>query len=210
MSGVATAIAGSALIGAIVSNKAAGKAADASREGAELSAEGQREALEYLKEVEKLPRELREGALKKLGGLYGLEGGEGSQQEMIDFAEGSPLYEAMVGTREAGEESIMRNAAATGGLRSGNVQNAMYDYNQRLNERALLESYNQQVSGLSGLSGLPSYASEIAGVTTGIGETMGQGAIAAGQARQQGYQGVGDAVSGGVNNMMMAKYMGLI
>ena len=164
------------------------EAAEASMAGADLQAQGQREALEYLKEREALPRQFSEGALRGLGGLYGLEGGTGSQQELIDRAISSPLYQDILGGREAGEEAILRSASAIGGLRSGNVQEAFYDYNTQLRNKALLESYNQQLQGLTGLAGLPSYAPQIAGQMAGIGQTLGQGQIAAGQAQQTGIQ----------------------
>jgi len=163
-------------------------AADASREGAELQAQGQREALAYLKEREAIPRQFSEGALRGLGGLYGLEGGTGDQQELIDRAISSPLYQSIMGGREAGEESILRSASMTGGFRSGGTQSNLYDYNVQLQNKALLESYNQQLQGLTGLAGLPSNTNAIAGQMAGIGQTLGQGEIAAGQAQQAGKQ----------------------
>lgn len=163
-------------------------AADASRDAANTQAQAQREALEYLKEREAIPQQFREGALTQLGGLYGLEGGEGSQQALIDAARNSPLYGAIMGTLDSSEEAIMRQASATGGLRSGNVQNALAKNAQQLENQALLESYSQQLSGLQGLAGLPSNASQIASQTAGIGQTLAQGQIGAAQAQQAGQQ----------------------
>ena len=163
-------------------------AADASRYGAELTAQYQREALDYLKEREEIPQEFREGALKKIAGAYGVPGGEGSQQDIIEAALGSPLYGAIMGGQEFGEEAILRNAAMTGGLRSGNVQENLYDYNVQLQNKALLEAYNDQMRGLQGLAGLPNAAGQIAQQTSAIGTTLGQGEIAAGQAIQAGKQ----------------------
>lgn len=164
------------------------QAAEASIQGANITAQAQREGLDYLKEREEIPRQFSEQGLKGLGGLYGMEGGTGSQQDLINKALQSPLYGALMGGKEAGEEAILRNASATGGLRSGNVQSAMYDYNTQLQNKALLESYNQQLSGLQGLAGLPSYAPQIAQQTGAIGQTLGQGQVAAGQALQTGQQ----------------------
>jgi len=163
-------------------------AADASIAGANIQAQGQREALGYMKEREALPRQFSEGALKGLGGIYGLEGGTGNQQELIDRAIQSPLYQSIMGGQEAGEESILRNASMTGGFRSGNTQENLYDYNVQLQNKALLESYNQELQGLTGLAGLPSNTNQIAGQMSGIGQTLGQGQIAAGQAQQAGKQ----------------------
>lgn len=174
-------------------SKTAEKASEASLGAAATQVTAQREALEYLKEREALPRQFSEEALRGLGGLYRLEGGTGSQQELIDRAISSPLYQGILGGSEAGEEAILRSASATGGLRSGNVQEALYDYNTQLRNKALLESYNQQLQGLTGLAGLPSYAPQIAGQMAGIGQTLGQGQIAAAQAQQAGtQQGIGN------------------
>jgi len=163
-------------------------AADASITGANITAQGQREALDYMKEREALPQQFREGALKGLGGIYGLEGGTGNQQDLIDKAISSPLYKGIMGGQEAGEESILRNASMTGGFRSGNTQSNLYDYNVQLQNKALLESYNQQLQGLAGMAGLPSNSNQIAQQTSQIGQTLGQGQIAAGQAQQAGTQ----------------------
>ncbi len=208
MSGIATAIIGGAVIGGITSSKAAGKAAKASEKGSELAAAGQERSLEYLKEVEALPRAFREAALGELGAEYGLtmdeegnviSGGPG----VAERARTSPFYTTGV---ELGEEAVMRAAPMTGGLRSGNVSANLADVNQRL----YVQSYMRELQGLEGMAGLPSYATDIAELETGIGATRGAGQIAAGQARQTGYQGVGDAATGGISNLLYAKGQGLI
>jgi len=164
-------------------------AADAATYAANLDYAGRKEALDYLKEVERLPRQYREAALGSLAGLYGLPGGTGgSQQQYIEQAMTSPLYQSLMGGREAGEEAILRSAGATGGLRSGNVQGALYDYNTQLQNQALLQAYNQQLQGLQGLAGLPSYAPQIAQGMAGLGQTQAQGVTAAAQAQQMGRQ----------------------
>lgn len=161
---------------------------DAAAYAADVQAQSQMEALEYLKQTEAIPQQFREGALTQLGGLYGLEGGAGDQQALIDRARTSPLYQSIMGGQQAGEQAIMRQAGATGGLRSGNVQGAMYDYNTQLQNQALLESYNQQLSGLTGMAQLPSMAPQIASGMAGIGQTQAQGITASAQAQQASQQ----------------------
>jgi len=189
---VAAAAVGGALVGGYFSSKASDKAADASRDAAQTAAGSQTEALNYLKEVEAIPQQFRQEALTKLGGLVGLKGGEGSQAELIKRAKASPLYAAIMSGKNEGENALLRTASATGGLRSGNVQGAMYEYNSDLRAQALLESYNQQLSGLQGLAQLPSNANQIASTMTGIGETQAQGIIAGGQIQQQNLQNQGN------------------
>jgi len=168
--------------------KEAGKnAARAAQAGAQMSADAQREALAYLKEKEALPMQYRDQALRDLSRMTG-QGFD--QQELIDQAKSSPLYASIMGGRGAGEESIARNASATGGFRSGNMKDAMYKYNTELENNALLQSYNQanadrltersyDTSVLQGLARTQSYAPQIAQGTANIGATLGQGHVAA-------------------------------
>jgi len=185
-----------------MAKKSSDKAADASRAGAATTAGAEREALDYMKEREAIPQQFREGALKGLGGVYGLEGGTGSQQDLIDKAISSPLYQSIMGGKEAGEESILRNRAMTGGFRSGGTQENLYDYNVQLQNKALLESYNQQLQGLTGLAGLPSNSNQIAQQTSQIGQTLGMGQIAGAQAEQAGTQNM-------INNTMGMANLGI-
>lgn len=192
---------------------------------ANIQADSQREALEYLKEREKLPQELREGALTKLNEYFSDPdklrdqqdtSSPEAQQNFIDQAINSPLYKSLIGGREAGEDAILRNASATGGLRSGNVQANLYKYDTQLQNKALLESYNNQVGaytsdlnqkrasrtqnlqGLQGLANLPSLAPAIAQGTTAIGTTIGQGIIGGAQSQQQNkQQGFGNILGAG-------------
>ena len=214
---------------------------EAQLKGMRMSVEQQQEALDYLREVDKLPRGYRESALTRMGEEYGFtldeEGNVISGGESIaERARTSPFYTT---ARDQGEEAILRNASMTGGLRSGNVQDAL----ARSSEDLYLDSYLRELQGVSGLAGLPSGASEIAMSQRGIGNTYGAGysgagaamgggvtgagmamgagqanaaaanaagITAAGQARQAGYQGMGQAFTGGVQNLLYAKGQGLI
>jgi hypothetical protein len=196
--GVLGAVIGGGLLGigsSYLSKRASDKAAGAAIQASETEAGAQREALDYLKEINELPQELREQALTRLGGLYGLEGGLGSQDELIQRAIDSPLYQQIMGGLDVGEEAILRNAGATGGLRSGNASYNLADYATRLQNEALLQSYNQQLMGLQGLAGLSTNENQIAQLISGIGGTLGQGQIAAAQSKQVGTQNM-------LNNLM--------
>ena len=173
------------LVGSITGST---KAAEASQEGATIQANAQREALEYLKQTEALPQELREGALTTLGGLYGLGG---NPEESLARITNSAAYQNVLNSRAAGEEAILRNESATGGLRSGNASDSLARYNMELQQQA----YNTGLQGLQGLAQLPSNANTIANATAGIGQTLGQGQVAAGQAQQAGF---GSLISGGL------------
>lgn len=182
--------------------KASGRAAAGQAEGleraAEIQAESQREALDYLKAREALPQEFREGALSQIGGLYGL--GDVPGQEVMANLQASPIYGAITGQRQAGEEAILRNAAATGGLRSGNVQDALARYSGDLENQALMQS----LSGLQGLAALPSNANQIAGAIGGIGQTLGQGVAGAAQTLAQGKIAGAQAQQAGTMGLIQA------
>ena len=124
------------------------------------------------------------------GGATGEGGAPVGMQGFLDQIKNSPLYQAILGTRKAGEEGLLRSASATGGLRSGGVQENMYDLNQRLEERALLESYEEQKRGLAGLAGLPSMAPQIAQATAAPAMTTAQGITAGAQAQQANTAGM--------------------
>lgn len=148
-------------------------AANSQMAGAETSAGAQQQALYYLQQQDALPSSLRESALKSLGGLYG---GSGS---ITDRAMASPVYQAAV---QQGENSVLRNASATGGLRSGSANENL----AQVNQNALISAYNDQINGLQGLASLQSNANNIAGYTAGIGNTIGQGQINYGNTLGQG------------------------
>jgi len=180
----------------MVTGKSGKDAARASTDAANISANAQGEALDYIKETEALPQQYRQEALGKLSGLFGLEGGQGNQQEFINQAMESPLYKQLIGNQKFGEDAILRNQAATGGFRSGNTQKNLSEYNTRLSNEALLSSYNNNLQGLTGLANIPSNTNQIAGMMSGIGNTQAQGRIAGANAIQQGNQGMFNAAAG--------------
>ncbi len=173
-----------------------------------------------------IPDQIRDKSLQSLADYYKVPGeaqAPKSQQDLINEAMNSPLYASIMGTQKAGENTILRNAAATGGLRSGNANGALTDFGQQTQNRALLSSYDaaqtrdnseiarsdlqrqQMLSGLLGLSGVPTNDASIAKLTTDIGATNAAGMVAAGQAQQQGTQnGVNDLL--GFGNLALKAY----
>ena len=176
-------------------------AAEAAMKASGVSAGAQESALKYLQQIDQIPQQFRGEAIKRLGGLYGLEGGIGSQEELIQRATESPLYQEIMGGLDAGEEAILRNAAATGGLRSGNTQYNLADYSTQLQNKALLESYNQQLMGLKGLAGLSTGESGIADLISQIGLTQATGVSGAGKTTAQGITAAAQAEQAGTQNM---------
>ena len=169
-----------------------GQAGVAAGDAANLQAKYQEESLDYLKERERLPNAFRDAALKRTASQQGFtfddQGNiiQDANYDPIAAAKQNPLYNAILGTREAGEQSILRNASATGGLRSGATIGQLTDYNQQLEQDALLQSYNQNQQQQNQLLGLPSNSNAIASGTDAIGQTLAQGGLAQVQANVQG------------------------
>jgi hypothetical protein len=180
-------------------SKAAKDAANASTQAAETQAGSEQAALDYLKQTNELPMQLRDQALTGLGSYYQVPGAPKTQEQLIAEAQNSPLYHAIQGTKQSAVDEMARYQSATGGLRSGGANVAFAREAQRISQDALLQSFNQaqgndqyeralQLQGLSGLAGLETGENGIANLTAQIGATRGQGQVAAAQARQQGTQ----------------------
>jgi len=156
---------------------------DASIKASEIEAKYQREALEYLKQREKIPQQFREEALKNLAGAYGLPGGA-SASEFLSRAESSPMYQAIMGNIPQQEEAILRNQSATGATRTG-ATDLMLAQNQR-NTRA--QALGGVLGGINNMAQLPSLTPQIATQMGNIGNTLAMGQVAAAQANQTANQ----------------------
>ena len=93
--------------------------------------------------------------LERLSALMGL-GGADEQQAEIDALRNSPLYQSLYGN---GRDALLANAAATGGMRGGNTQGALY----RLGEDTLSSVIGQQLANYGGLVGVGTGASGAVG-----------------------------------------------
>ena len=81
-------------------------------------------------------------ALGQYGDLLGTNGAAG-QQAAIEALRNSPYFKALYGQ---GEEAVLQNASATGGLRGGNTQRSLYE----LGENTLAQTIQQQLANLTG------------------------------------------------------------
>ena len=120
-----------------------------------------------------------------------------AQQNAISGILQSPQFQAMT---QQGENAILQNASATGGLRGGNVQAALAQYRPQILSQ-LIESQYQKLAGISQLGQASAAGVGSAGIQTGanIANLYGQqGAAQAGQAIATGQanaQAVGDITS---------------
>lgn len=88
------------------------------------------------------------GPLPMTGGTAGTPGvsGADAQQSAINQLQQSPLYQSLY---RNGVDTILNNAAATGGLRGGNLQHSLANFGSD----TLAQVIQQQLSNLGGISG---------------------------------------------------------
>jgi len=193
MSWVAAAVAGGTLVGGYMSSKsqksAANTAAEAQTESAQLGIQEQQRQFDA---IQKLLSPFVNAGTGALGGQQDILGlnGAGAQQGAIAGIQSSPQFTALA---QQGEDAILANASATGGLRGGNVQGALGQFRPQL----LAQLIDQQYSRLGGLTSLGQNAAAgvgNAGMATGnnITQLLGQqgaaqagAALSAGQANSQ-------------------------
>lgn len=138
------------------------------------------------------------GSLDAQRDLLGLNG-NAAQQAAINQLQGSPQFTSAM---KAGEDAILSNASATGGLRGGNTQAALAQFRPQL----LTQLINDQYTKLAGMSSMGLGA---AGQTGQFGQAAAnnvtnllqqQGAALAGSSLAQGRAaaGYGNAITGAI------------
>ena len=138
------------------------EAQEAAQKAASIQASGLRES----QAITQPWTEAGQAALQSQQALAGLLGPE-AQAAAIGQLEASPQFQSMLAQ---GERAILQNAAATGGLRGGNVQAMLAQYRPQL----LSSVIEQQYARLGGLAG--------GGLTAGMGQAGIGADIAAAQA----------------------------
>ena len=262
--GVGGAIVGASIIGAGTSLLASSNAADASQQAADTQAQAstqaastqaaaQEKAIEEQRRQFDSIRQLLQpyinqgapditspyvqagpGALQGMQSLAGLRGA-GEQQAAIDQIKQSAQFQELA---KQGEQGILQNAAATGGLRGGNVQAALAQFRPALLNQMIENQYGK----LAGLTSLGSTSAEnllrlgqasAAGTAaagqqsaanignlysqqgaaqaaglTGAAQAQAGGMIGAANAYSQGLGGISSAVGGGLQNYMLFNALG--
>lgn len=133
------------------------------------------------------------GALSAQQNLLGLNGND-AQQTAINGIQSSPQFQAL---QQQGQDAILANASATGGLRGGNVQGALSQFSPAL----LAQIIQQQYGNLSGITSTGANAAAGVGsadlnTSSNVAQLLQQqgAATAGGQVAQGGVarQGFGD------------------
>lgn len=114
-------------------------------------------------------------ALEQQQALAGLGGAE-AQRAAIQQIEESPFFQEQL---RMGEEALLQNAAATGGIRGGNLQSSLAQFRPSLLNQAIETQYNR-------LSGLTDFGARASQNLATIGQSSAVGQAAQGQALSSG------------------------
>lgn len=156
-------------IGGVTGAKQAGEAAEKAgklqAEAAEQGISEQRRQFDKLVELMAPYVTAGVGSMAAQRQIIGLDGSE-SQQQAISALEASPLYQAQV---RQGEEALLQQASATGGLRGGNVQAALAQFRPQMLQQAIEQQYSR-LGGLTQLGQASAAGQASAGI--GIGENV--------------------------------------
>lgn len=205
MSWVAAAVVGGTLVGGIYSaNKQSGAAQDASQAQQASAQAGIEQQNKQFEAIQKLLAPYSQAGTSALGAQQNLLGlnGNGAQQTAIDGIQNGAQFKSLL---QAGNQNILGNASATGGLRGGNVQSSLAQFSPALLQNLI----QQQYSNLGGLTSIGQNAAAgvgNAGMQTGnnITQLLGQqGAAQAGAslAQGRGYSQIAGSLTGALGTL---------
>lgn len=202
MSGIATAVvAGSVITGYMASESqsdAASAAAGAQTASSQASIAEQRRQFDAIQKLLAPYVNAGSGAIGAQQALLGLSGGD-AQKQAISAIESSPAFTSML---QQGENAILQNASATGGLRGGNVQGALAQFRPQLLSQLIESQFNKlgTISGLGQASAVgqataaQDSGNAISGALTQQGQAAAANALAQGQASAQMWSGIGNTI----------------
>lgn len=192
---VAAAVVGAGIGGALLSSSAtksaANTASNAQDRAAQLGIDQQNKQFEAVQKLLSPFVTAGTGSLTAQQDVLGLNGA-GAQGMAINGIMSSPQYQAL---SQSGQDAILANASATGGLRGGNVQSALAQFQPALVSQLI----NDQYSRLGGITSLGQNAA------AGVGNAgMQTGQNVSNLLQQQGAAQAGNALASG--NAMAGVY----
>lgn len=186
MSGIATAVVAGAVITSYAQQDASSKANEATTNASRQSIAESRRQFDAVQALLQPYVSTGNDATSQMRALLGLNGDQ-AQASAIQGVKDSSEF---TGLQKLGENSILQNASATGGLRGGNVQAALGQYSPALLNSLLQQRY-QNLAGLSQQGQNAASGTASAALTTGqqvsdayqtIGASGAGAALASGQA----------------------------
>jgi hypothetical protein len=193
-------VGGSQLIGGFMQSRSAGKAADAQSEAAQRGIDEQRRQFDAVQALLKPYVDVGTPALQQQQNLIGL-GGPEAQAQAIQGLESSESYHAKI---RQGEEALLQNASATGGLRGGNIQGALLQFRPAMLQAEIDRQYGR-LAGLTTLGQQSAAGVGTAGLQTGARISSLEGDI--GSAQAGGELASGKALSSAFN--LPAQFLGM-
>lgn len=195
---VAAAVVGAAVVGGVVSSQAqksaANKAAGAQERAAQAGIDQQNYQFERVRELLSPYSDAGMNALGQQQNLIGLNGNQAQQDAIYNLQNGAQ-YQSML---KAGNDSILANASATGGLRGGNTQAALAQFSPQL----LAQTINDQYSKLGGITSLgQNAAAGVGNAGMQTGNNISQLLQQQGSAQAGAYLAQGKATAGMVNSV---------
>ena len=212
MSFIAAAVVGSAAIGGVTSYVSGQAQAKGAKRAAATQVKGQQQAADEARaaygDIADLLQPYADVGGPALQGMMASSGllGPQAQQSYISGVEGGAEFQGLV---RQGEEAILQNASATGGLRGGNVQGALAQFRPGVLSALLQQQYGR----LAGLENIGSTANinlanargqlgaNVANSLTGAAAASAKGMVGAAAANAQAYQGIGSAIQRGIGGL---------
>ena len=192
------AVGGSTLISGMMQADAASSAAGIQGAAAQAGIDEQRRQFDTVQKLLKDYTEAGPGALAAQQTLLGLKGPE-AERAAIERISGSETYKALAAQ---GENALLQQASATGGLRGGNIQAALGQFRPQLLSSLIDQQYGR-LGGMTSLGQASAAGVGAAGMQTGanVSNLLGQqGAAQAGAEIAQGkaFSAIPSAISGGL------------
>ena len=169
---------------ALIQGEAAEDASYAQQQAANASIAEQRRQFDAIQSLLKPYVEAGSPALSQQQALLGLSG-DLAQRQAIDAIGAGGEMNALL---QQGENAILQNASATGGLRGGNTQAALAQFRPQMLNQLIQQRY-QNLGGLTSLGQQSAAMQGTAGMQTaqGISQQLGNiGSARAGEALAQG------------------------
>jgi len=171
--------------GSLIKGSAAKKASNIEAASLQAGVDETRAAREELRTLLQPYTEAGGPALQAQMAALGLAGPE-AQQAYVTQQEQNPLFQSLL---RQGEEAVLQNASATGGLRGGNVQGALAQFRPQLLNQFLEQQYGrlggmtqlgQRSAAGVGAAGMDA-AGDIATLLGERGQAQAGGALARGK-----------------------------
>ena len=192
------AVGGATLVSGLAQSNAAESAAQTQAGAAQAGIEEQRRQFEAVQKLLEPYVSAGTPALEAQQSFLGLRGPE-AERAAIDRIRGGETFQAL---SQQGENALLQQASATGGLRGGNIQGALAQFRPQLLS-SLIEQQYSRLGGMTSLGQQSAAGVGTAGLQTGqrISGLLGeQGAAQAGGEIAQGkaFGAIPTAISGGL------------